>query len=180
MFHTYLEPRQFKNKICLRVSSFWNYRLFPSPTQCVKKGGNFKMSLLLFLNCLGSSKTYVFENSFTVYFISWFCALIWKNSFLADSSSKTDSSSGKCIFCSSKGSGDVCPKRVYKSPETHTYVLNEFLTAQNSFEKTVIEVRSSYLYASFDTFYVQIDQLFEARWDFKLFHLKTAILPFFK
>ena len=39
---------------------------------------------------------------------------------------------------------------------------------QNIFEKTVIEVYSSHLYASFGTFYVQIGQLFEAQWDFKL------------
>ena len=33
----------------------------------------------------------------------------------------------------------------------------------NIFEKTAIEVGSSRLYASFDTFCVQIDQLFEAQ-----------------
>ena len=38
----------------------------------------------------------------------------------------------------------------------------------NIFEKTVIEVRSSYLYASFGTFYVQMSQLFQAQYDFKL------------
>ena len=36
------------------------------------------------------------------------------------------------------------------------------------FEKTLIEVGSSNLYASFNTFCVQIGQLFEAQWDFKL------------
>ena len=39
---------------------------------------------------------------------------------------------------------------------------------QNIFEKTLILVGSSHLYASFGTFYVQISQLFEAQWDFKL------------
>ena len=51
---------------------------------------------------------------------------------------------------------------------------------QNIFEKTVIEVRSSYLYASFCTFYVQIGQVFEAQWDFKLseeFEINDIFLP---
>ena len=42
---------------------------------------------------------------------------------------------------------------------------------QNIFEKTLIEVGSSRLYASFGSFCVQIGQLFEAhsaQWDFKL------------
>ena len=39
---------------------------------------------------------------------------------------------------------------------------------QNIFEKTLIKVGSSHLYASFDTFCVQIGQLFVAHWDFKL------------
>ena len=39
---------------------------------------------------------------------------------------------------------------------------------QNIFEKTLLEVGSSHLYASFGTFCVQIDQLFETQWDFKL------------
>ena len=37
---------------------------------------------------------------------------------------------------------------------------------QSIFEKTLIQVGSSYLYASFGTFYVQIGQLFEAQWVF--------------
>ena len=36
------------------------------------------------------------------------------------------------------------------------------------FEITFIEVGSSHLYASFGTFWVQIGQLVEAQWDFKL------------
>ena len=39
---------------------------------------------------------------------------------------------------------------------------------QDIFEKTLVEDSSSHLYASFGTFCVQIDQLFEAQWDFKL------------
>ena len=39
---------------------------------------------------------------------------------------------------------------------------------QNIFEKTLIEVGSSLLYASFGIFWVQIDQLVKAQWDFKL------------
>ena len=76
---------------------------------------------------------------------------------------------------------------------TVLYVLNKFLTADRSFTtiyfwKNLIEVGSSYLYASFGTVCVQIGQLFEAKWDFhKLFggirnrlHFpsKTAILSF--
>ena len=38
---------------------------------------------------------------------------------------------------------------------------------KNIFENTLIEVCSSYIYASCDTFCVQIGQLFEARWAFK-------------
>ena len=40
--------------------------------------------------------------------------------------------------------------------------------ATKYFWKTVIEVHSSHIYASFGNFYVQIGQLFEAQWDFKL------------
>ena len=47
---------------------------------------------------------------------------------------------------------------------------------KNIFEKTFIEVGSSYLFTSFGTFWVQIGQLVEAQWDFKL--LETSILPF--
>ena len=39
---------------------------------------------------------------------------------------------------------------------------------QSVFEKNLIEVGSSHLYASFGTFQVQIDQLVEAQLDFKL------------
>ena len=51
----------------------------------------------------------------------------------------------------------------------HTYVvLNEFLTADRSFiskyfQKTLMEVCSSHLYASFGTVCVQIGQYFEAQ-----------------
>ena len=38
---------------------------------------------------------------------------------------------------------------------------------QSIFEKTLIEVGSSHLYASFGIFCVQIGQLFEAQWDLK-------------
>ena len=38
---------------------------------------------------------------------------------------------------------------------------------QNIFEKTHIEVCSPYLHASFGTFFVEIDQLFEAQWAFE-------------
>ena len=38
---------------------------------------------------------------------------------------------------------------------------------QNVFEKNLIEVGSSHLYASFGTFCVQIGQLFAAQWVFK-------------
>ena len=60
----------------------------------------------------------------------------------------------------------------HESTLLHTYVLNEFLTADrlgtiNYFWKNS-EVDSSHLYASFGTFCVQIVQLFEAQWDFKL------------
>ena len=55
----------------------------------------------------------------------------------------------------------------HESTLLHTYVLNEFSTAdhlctvqQKLFEKTLIELGSSHLYASFGTFYVQIGQLF--------------------
>ena len=39
---------------------------------------------------------------------------------------------------------------------------------QNIFEKTLKEVGSLYLWASFGTFFAQIGQLFKAQWDFKL------------
>ena len=39
---------------------------------------------------------------------------------------------------------------------------------QNIFGKTLIEVRSSHLYASFGTFYAKIGPLFEAQWVFKV------------
>ena len=39
---------------------------------------------------------------------------------------------------------------------------------KNIFEKTLIKAGSSHLYASFGTFWVQIGQLVEAQWDFKL------------
>ena len=52
------------------------------------------------------------------------------------------------------------------------HVLNEFLTADRSctsryFWKTLIEVGSSHIYASFGTFWVKIGQLFEAQWVFE-------------
>ena len=57
----------------------------------------------------------------------------------------------------------------HESTLLHMYVVNEFLTAdrsctvqQNIFEKTLIEVDSSHLYASFGTFCVQIDHIFES------------------
>ena len=51
----------------------------------------------------------------------------------------------------------------HESTLLHTYVLNEFLTADNScttkyFEKSIIEVRSSHFYASFGTFCAQIEK----------------------
>ena len=56
---------------------------------------------------------------------------------------------------------------------------------QNISGKSLIEVGNTHLYASFGTFCVQIGQLFESQWDFKLrflnqpyFASKTAILPF--
>ena len=60
----------------------------------------------------------------------------------------------------------------HESTLLHTYVLNEFLTADRScatkyFWKTLIEVGSSHIYASFCTFCVQIGQLFEAQWVFE-------------
>ena len=50
----------------------------------------------------------------------------------------------------------------------HTYVLNEFLTANHScttkyFWKTTIELYSSHLYASFGTFCVKIGRIFETQ-----------------
>ena len=39
---------------------------------------------------------------------------------------------------------------------------------QNIFEKTLIKVGSSHLYASFGTICVEIGKLFESQWDFKL------------
>ena len=68
-----------------------------------------------------------------------------------------------------------CPAKtwIYLTPYVYTYILNEFLTADHScttniFEKSLIEVGSSHLYASFGTFWVQLGQLVEAQWDFKL------------
>ena len=54
----------------------------------------------------------------------------------------------------------------YESTLHHTYVLNEFLTADNSvqqniFEETLKEADISHLNASFGTFCVQIDPLFK-------------------
>ena len=50
----------------------------------------------------------------------------------------------------------------------HTYVLNEFVPAHNTFtskffEKTLIEIGNLHLHASFDNFYVQIGQVLEAQ-----------------
>ena len=47
---------------------------------------------------------------------------------------------------------------------------------QNIFEKTLTELGTSHLYASFGTFWVQIGQLVEAQWKFE--RSETAILPF--
>ena len=52
-------------------------------------------------------------------------------------------------------------------------VLNGCLTANHSFtqsifQKTLIGVDSSHLYGSFGTFCIQIGQLFESQWEFKL------------
>ena len=59
----------------------------------------------------------------------------------------------------------LCKK--HESTLLHTYILNKFLTAdhapQNIFEKNSKKVGSSHIYASFGTFYVQIDQLFKAQ-----------------
>ena len=60
----------------------------------------------------------------------------------------------------------------HESPLLHTYVINEFLTADRScttkyFWKTLIEDRSSHLYASFGTFWVQIVKYFVPQWVFK-------------
>ena len=57
----------------------------------------------------------------------------------------------------------------HESTLLHTYVLNEFLTAdcsckQNIFEKTHIVVGSWNLYASFGTFCVQISRFCEEQW----------------
>ena len=56
----------------------------------------------------------------------------------------------------------------HESTLFHTYVLNEFSCTTKYFWKILKEVGSSHIYASFATFWVQIDQLFEAQWDFKL------------
>ena len=42
-----------------------------------------------------------------------------------------------------------------------------YIVQQNIFEKPLLEVCSSHLYASFGTFCVQIAQLFEAQWVFE-------------
>ena len=56
----------------------------------------------------------------------------------------------------------------HESTLLHVYVLNQSLIADryvqtNIFEKTLLKVCSSHLSASFGTFCVQIDQLFEAQ-----------------
>ena len=56
----------------------------------------------------------------------------------------------------------------HESNLLHTYVLNQFMTADRSFkqrifEKYLTEDGSSHFYASFVTFCVQIGQLFEAQ-----------------
>ena len=51
----------------------------------------------------------------------------------------------------------VCCGRFFLQPPVRVHV------QQDIFEKTVIEVQSSHLYASFGSFYVQISQLFEAQ-----------------
>ena len=54
----------------------------------------------------------------------------------------------------------------HESTLLHTYVPKDFLTVlvqQNVFEKTLVEVSSPHLYASFGTFCAQISQLFEAQ-----------------
>ena len=72
-----------------------------------------------------------------------------------------------------------CLQRAYTAPQKHestllhTYVLDGFLTVDRScttnyFWKISLKVGSSHLYASFGTFWVQIGQLVEAQWDFKL------------
>ena len=68
---------------------------------------------------------------------------------------------------------------IFRQPTVHVQ--------QHIFEKILIEICSSYLYASFGTFYVQIGQFFEAQWIFKHseefrnrrhFPSKTAICRF--
>ena len=54
----------------------------------------------------------------------------------------------------------VCTERDFDS---RPFIYNNIFL-----KKFFIEVGSSYLYASFDTFCVQIGPLFEAQWDFKL------------
>ena len=52
----------------------------------------------------------------------------------------------------------------HESTLLHTYVMNEFLTADHSCTtKTLIELGSSNLYASYGTFRLQIGQLVEAQ-----------------
>ena len=55
----------------------------------------------------------------------------------------------------------------HESTLLHTYLQNEFLTAdhvqQNVFEKTLIKAGSSHLYASVGTFCVQIGKSFESQ-----------------
>ena len=53
--------------------------------------------------------------------------------------------------------------RIYLTPYVCTEQLLDII-----FEKTLIEVGSSHLYASFGTFCVQIGQLVEVQWGFKL------------
>ena len=53
----------------------------------------------------------------------------------------------------------LCTERIFDS---RPFMCNKF------FEKTLKEVGSSHIYASFGTFWVQIGQLFEAQWDLEL------------
>ena len=56
----------------------------------------------------------------------------------------------------------VCSEGVFDSPPFMCIV------QLNIFQKTVIKVRSSHIYTSFDTFYVQIGQLIDTQCTFKL------------
>ena len=67
---------------------------------------------------------------------------------------------------------NTLPRKIMNLPYSIPYVAyvrNTFLTADRScatniFEKTLIEIRSHHLYASFGTFCAQIGQFFEAQW----------------